>query len=183
MGYVYDGYPIVATEANGVWSAANELSFFGEYSDLGGVSCPSAGSCTAAGYNQTTSSSPLEPVVVAIQVVARTVPGAPTAVTPTAGKGSVKLTWKAPSSTGGSAITGYVIKPSIGAAVTVGKVTSYTITKLTNGTVYTFTVAAKNSVGTGTASARSKSVIPDGLYIATKTLPKATKGANTRRSP
>ena len=59
----------------------------------------------------------------------------------------MKLTWKAPSSTGGSAITGYVIKPSIGAAVTVGKVTSYTITKLTNGTAYTFTVAAKNSGG------------------------------------
>ena len=117
------------------------------------------------------------PSPVSNAVTPRSVPGAPTSVTPTAGKGSVKLTWKAPSSTGGSAITGYVIKPSIGAAVTVGKVTSYTVTKLTNGTAYTFTVAAKNAVGTGTASARSKSVTPDGLYIVTKTLPKATKGA------
>jgi hypothetical protein len=110
-------------------------------------------------------------------VPAFTVPGPPTAVTPTAGKGSVKLTWKAPSNTGGSAITGYVIRPSSGSAVTVGKVTSYTVTKLTNGTAYTFTVAAKNAIGTGPASARSKSVTPNGLYIATKSLPKATKGA------
>jgi hypothetical protein len=106
-----------------------------------------------------------------------TVPGAPTAVTATAGKASAKLTWKAPTSNGGSPITHYIIKPSSGASVTVGDVTSYTVTKLTNGTAYTFTVSAENAGGVpGAASAKSKSVTPDGLYIVTKTLPKATKG-------
>ena len=61
--------------------------------------------------------------------------------------------------------------------MTVGKVTSYTVTRLKNGTAYTFTVAAMNAIGTGPASARSKSVTPNGLYIVTKSLPKATKGA------
>ena len=104
------------------------------------------------------------------------VPGAPTTVGVTAGKASVKVTWKAPSSNGGSAITHYVIKSSAGKSVTVGNVTSDTVTGLTNGTAYTFTVAATNAVGTGAASAKSKSVTPDGLYIVTKTLPKATQG-------
>ncbi|MGD0394614.1 MAG: fibronectin type III domain-containing protein, partial [Acidimicrobiales bacterium] len=104
------------------------------------------------------------------------VPGAPTGVTATAGKGSVKLTWKAPASDGGSTITHYVIKPSTGSSVTVGDVTSDTITKLTNGHAYTFTVAATNASGTGPASAPSKSVTPNGLYITTKSLPKGTKG-------
>ncbi len=109
-------------------------------------------------------------------VPAAAVPGAPTGVTATAEKGSVKLTWTAPASNGGAAITHYVIKPSTGSSVTVGDVTSDTVTGLTNGTAYTFTVAATNSAGTGHASAASKSVTPDGLYITTKTLPKATKG-------
>jgi len=107
---------------------------------------------------------------------AAAVPGAPTGVTATAGKGSVKLTWKAPSSNGGATITHYVLKPSKGSSVTVGDVTTDTVTGLTNGTAYTFTVAATNSAGTGPASAPSKSVTPDGLYITTKSLPRATKG-------
>ncbi|MGA3149505.1 MAG: fibronectin type III domain-containing protein [Acidimicrobiales bacterium] len=109
-------------------------------------------------------------------VVPATVPGAPTIGTATAGKGTVKLTWTAPSSNGGAAITHYLITPSSGSPVTVGDVTSDTITGLTNGTAYSFTVAAVNSVGTGAHSAASKAATPDGLYITTKTLPKGTKG-------
>jgi len=88
------------------------------------------------------------------------VPGAPTIGTATAGNGSATVTWTAPTSNGGSAITGYLITPSTGSPVTVGNVTSDTVTGLTNGTAFTFKVAATNAVGTGAPSAASNSVTP-----------------------
>ena len=43
-----------------------------------------------------------------------TAPGAPTGVTATAGNGSASVSWTAPSSNGGSAITSYTVTPYIG---------------------------------------------------------------------
>ena len=92
------------------------------------------------------------------------VPGAPTGVAATAGDASAGVSWTAPGSNGGSAITQYVVTPYIGAvaqtATTVGNVTSTTITGLTNNTTYTFKIAAKNAVGTGTQSTASNAVTP-----------------------
>jgi hypothetical protein len=91
-------------------------------------------------------------------------PTAPTNVTGTPGDASVTLAWTAPSSTGGTPITNYEITPYIGAAaqttIEVGPVTQTTISGLTNGTAYTFKVAAKNAVGTGPQSAESTAVTP-----------------------
>ena len=94
-----------------------------------------------------------------------TVPGAPTAVTATAANASANVTWTAPTSTGGSAITGYVVTPYIGGTAQTAQTfnstaTSQTVTGLTNGTAYTFKVAAINGVGTGAQSAASNSVTP-----------------------
>lgn len=94
-----------------------------------------------------------------------TVPGAPTIGTATAGDGQATVTWTAPASDGGSAITGYVVTPSIGGSaqppVTFNSTaTSQDVTGLTNGTAYTFTVAAVNGVGTGAGSAASNAVTP-----------------------
>lgn len=87
-------------------------------------------------------------------------PGAPTGVTATAGNAQATVTWTAPASAGGAPITGYRITSSPGGiTATVGNVTSGTITGLTNGTAYTFTVAATNG-SYGPESAASNSVTP-----------------------
>ena len=93
-------------------------------------------------------------------VTPATVPDAPTIGTATPGNARATITWTAPLNNGGSAVTGYVITPSTGSPVTVGNVSTYTVTGLTNGTPYTFTVAAINTIGTGAASASSASVTP-----------------------
>jgi len=79
-----------------------------------------------------------------------TVPDAPTGLSATAGNGQVTLAWTAPANNGGASITGYAITYSGGTINTGG--TTYTVTGLTNGTAYSFSVAAINSVGTGTSS-------------------------------
>jgi serine protease AprX len=90
-----------------------------------------------------------------------TVPGAPTAAAATAGNSSASVSWKAPASDGGSAITGYTTTSSPGGKTcsTSGGL-SCTVTSLTNGTAYTFTVVARNAIGAGPPSAPSNSVTP-----------------------
>jgi len=88
-----------------------------------------------------------------------TVPGAPTSLTATAGNGQVALSWTAPSDNGGSAITGYTVTINGTPTPIVGTATTYTVTGLTNGTTYTFVVAATNTNGTG-ANSNSVSATP-----------------------
>jgi hypothetical protein len=95
------------------------------------------------------------------------VPGAPTSVAGVAGNGQVVVSWTAPSSTGGSAITDYTVQYSSNGGSTwstfthtASASTSLTVTGLTNGTAYVFQVAAVNSVGAGSYSSASSSVTP-----------------------
>jgi M6 family metalloprotease-like protein len=112
---------------------------------------------------------------------AATAPGAPTIGTATKGAGSATVTWTAPASDGGSAITGYHVTPYVGATAQTVRVfnstaTSQVVASLTNGTAYTFKVAAVNAVGTGTQSAASSSVTPSTLPGA-PTIGTATPGS------
>ena len=97
--------------------------------------------------------------------VPNTVPGAPTGVMAAAGNAQAIVSFIAPSSNGGSAITGYTVTsnpaPTGGVPVTwTGTGTSITATGLTNGTPYTFTVVATNAVGNSVPSSASNSVTP-----------------------
>jgi Fibronectin type III domain/Abnormal spindle-like microcephaly-assoc'd, ASPM-SPD-2-Hydin/Cysteine-rich secretory protein family len=84
-------------------------------------------------------------------------PGAPTAVTATAGDALATVSWTAPANSGGSPLTSYVVTSYVGsvaqtsATVSAG-LTSTSMYGLTNGTTYTFQVAAVNASGTGPAA-------------------------------
>lgn len=104
------------------------------------------------------------------------------------GDARVTLTWAAPKSTGGSAVTGYVVQQrsydakakrwSSWVSTTV-TTTSHTATRLVNGTQYQFRVAARTKVATGPNSAEL-SVVPAGKPgTPAKVTVKATKGKFT----
>jgi predicted outer membrane repeat protein len=87
-------------------------------------------------------------------------PGAPTIGAATAGDTKATVTFTAPLSTGGAAITGYTVTSSPGGITATGAASPITVNGLTNGTAYTFTVTATNSAGPGPASGASNSVTP-----------------------
>ena len=96
------------------------------------------------------------------KVTPATVPDAPTGVTATAGNAQATVSFTAPASNGGYAITGYTVKSNSGGIKAEGHASPITVKGLRNGTDYTFTVTATNKIGTGPASSPSNSVMPLG---------------------
>ena len=115
-------------------------------------------------------------LIVALFFTASTVfsanlPGTPTGLTATPGSHQISLSWTAPASDGGSAITDYVIEyertsdNDTGWTVFndgVSTATSTIVTGLTNNVSYDFRVSAKNAVGQG---ANTQSVLALGGTI------------------
>lgn len=100
---------------------------------------------------------------------AATVPTAPQNFTAAAGDSQVVLSWAAPSSDGGSAITKYEVRKDSDAWITASNSTGHIFTGLTNGTEHTFKVRAVNAKGNGTeaTSPATPSVTPsEGLLFA-----------------
>ncbi len=90
-----------------------------------------------------------------------TVPGAPTSVSGSlVSSGTVSVSFTAPVNNGGSAITSYIVTSSPGSITATGSTSPITVSGLTNGTSYTFTVAAVNGAGTGASSSPSGPVTP-----------------------
>jgi uncharacterized repeat protein (TIGR02543 family) len=100
-----------------------------------------------------------------IAITPATVPGAPTGVTGTSSApGKATITFTAPTDNGGSVVTDYVVTSSPGGftCTTTNPSTGCEITGLTNGTAYTFTAVAQNSVGNSANSTPSAAVTPVG---------------------
>ena len=149
----------------------------------GGLASSYTVTSTAGGYSASGSSSPI--VVTGLQsstsyqftvtatngygnslastasnaITATTVPQAPTIGSPTIGNRSVSVPFTA-GATGGSSITGYTVTSSPGSFTGTGASSPITVSGLTNGTAYTFTVTATNANGTSAASSSSSSVTP-----------------------
>ncbi|WP_144346540.1 putative Ig domain-containing protein, partial [Shewanella xiamenensis] len=122
----------------------------------------SAGTCTIDADQAGNSATNAATTVTQSFTVNAVVPDAPTIGTATAGDAEATVTFTAPASTGGAPILagGYTVTASPGGATGTGSGSPITVTGLTNGVAYTFTVTATNSAGTGAASAASNSVTP-----------------------
>lgn len=96
------------------------------------------------------------------------VPNAPTIGTATGGNTQASVTFTAPTNVGGSAISAYYAVSNPGQITGTAASSPITVTGLTNGTAYTFTVWALNTYGPSPYSAASGSVTPNLVtYLAT----------------
>jgi hypothetical protein len=86
-------------------------------------------------------------------------PGPPTNIIGTPASTQVTLSWSAPAFAGTTPIISYTITSNPPSSMVITASTTATITGLTNGTPYIFSVVATNSVGNSTAGV-SSSVIP-----------------------
>jgi hypothetical protein len=109
---------------------------------------------TATNANGTSTASSASNSIAAVSV-----PQAPTIGAVTAGNASATVAYTASSNTGGAAITTYTATSSPGGLTGTGA-SPITVSGLTNGTAYTFTVTATNSAGTSAASSASSAVTP-----------------------
>lgn len=100
-----------------------------------------------------------------VAVSTPSVPGPPTAVTAVRGDTVATVSWSDPADDGGEDLTSATVTSSPGGRTCTASApsTSCTVTGLTNGTGYTFTVTATTAVGTGPASDASDAVTPAGL--------------------
>src|SRR6266511_1603680 len=114
-----------------------------------------------------------------------TVPDAPTLNAATAGNASVALSWSAPTSNGGSALTGYRLYRSTSSGTetlltTLGLAPAYTDTTVSNGTTYYYKLTALNNLGESpTSSERSATPASGATVPAAPTLNAATAGNAT----
>ncbi|GAB1041246.1 MAG: tandem-95 repeat protein [Shewanella algae] len=121
----------------------------------------SAGSCSINADQAGDSSYNAAPTVTQSFTVNAVVPGAPTSVSAVASDASATVSFSAPASTGGAAISGYTVTSSPGGLTASGTGSPLTVSGLSNGTDYSFTVSASNIAGTGPTSSPSNTVTPE----------------------
>ncbi|WP_338554319.1 S-layer homology domain-containing protein [Paenibacillus sp. KS-LC4] len=104
------------------------------------------------------------------------VASAPTHVTAVASNGQAVVSFNAPADDGGNTITSYVVTASPGNIIASGTTSPITVTGLSNGTSYTFTVKAINAVGSSASSEASAAVTP---YSSSSSSSNTTTTTNT----
>jgi alpha-tubulin suppressor-like RCC1 family protein len=123
------------------------------------------------------------------RVLSLTEPGRAGTPTGTAGDGTVSLTWSAPASDGGAAISDYLVELSVDGnswstfADGTSALTSATVTGLSNSTSYRFRVTARNAVGDGVVSNTSALVTPTAPTTTTTTTTTTVAPTTTTIAP
>jgi len=154
------------------WSpAANNGSAITRYdveAQPGGNSCSTSGTGTSCTISPLTNGTPYSISVYATNdagggevstssslITPRTLPGAPTNVVINPGDRQLGVSWRAPSSNGGSAVTSYTVtaQPGNVTCTSIAPATSCNLLGLSNGSVYSITVVATNPAGDSVASA------------------------------
>lgn len=101
---------------------------------------------------------------------AATVPGAPQAATATPGVTAALISWSPPASNGGMQVAGYKVTAQPGGATCSTEVgvdpdpLRCTVSGLTGGTAYTFSITARNGIGVG-AAATAGPVTPGASFV------------------
>jgi len=155
-------------------SSGSTITGYSVTSSPGGFTCTTTGatSCTVSGLvndtphtftvTATTSTGTSAPSAPSNTVTpSAPVPGAPVGVSAKAGNGQAKVSWSAPTNSGGARITGYKVTSSPGGFIcTTTGAKSCTVKGLVNDIPHTFTVTAITATGISDPSVPSNSVTP-----------------------
>jgi hypothetical protein len=155
------------------WAASSGATTYTVTSSPGGFTCSGASSpCTVAGLTNgtayaftvaaTNGAGTSASSVASAAVIPYAPPSVPAVVSAVAGNGLAVISWVA---TSGS--TSYTATSSPGGRTCTAISSPCTVTGLTNGTAYTFTVIATNGAGNSAASIASVAVTPRASNIAT----------------
>jgi titin len=178
-GIAVTGYTITYTAGSSATSSASSCTAGSCSSTLTGLVNGTTYSIVVAAVSTAGTGPSSSPAVTATP---RSTPGQPASVSASSLDEAVEVTWTAPSSTGGSAITGYDVTVTAGATTVAtysleADQTSVTAAGLTNGTSYVASVSARNIAGSGTARA-SAATTPIGAPSAPTNLSAEPNGSD-----